>query len=542
MMVATITGEKMENRVAGVAISTKLYAAFALVVLVTLVLAVFAITRVNGIGQSLANADSLRSSRLEPLVELREALDQTGIAARNAFIFSDNADAMRELDLVDKQIAIYQPALAKLDVSLQGNAQFQKLREEMAAMTRELERPRKYRTAGQMEAYGAFLVNECSPLRRKIVADIEVLLKQLQADSARASVAAGETASSARWMIGGLSVLCVVLAAAIGVALTRSLLRELGGEPAYASSVAHAIARGELQHSVDTRRANPRSLLAAMSTMRDSLSGIVGKVRSGTEAIASASAEIATGNVDLSQRTESQAAELAQVAGAMKELIESVRRNADYAAEASRLARDASEVSRQGGDAVAGVVDTMNLIHDSSRKIVEIISVIDGIAFQTNILALNAAVEAARAGEQGRGFAVVASEVRNLAHRSAAAAKEIKALIEDSVSKVGAGTELVGRAGQTMRTVVDGVHKVNDIIGEISSATRAQSEEIERVDGAIAQLDEMTLQNAALVEEASAAAQSLRTQAGQLASLVNTFQLEQAAPARRSAGRALVKV
>jgi methyl-accepting chemotaxis protein len=191
-------------------------------------------------------------------------------------------------------------------------------------------------------------------------------------------------------------------------------------------------------------------------------------------------------------------------------------------------------VSREGGAAVEGVVDTMNLINASSKKIVEIISVIDGIAFQTNILALNAAVEAARAGEQGRGFAVVASEVRNLAHRSAAAAKEIKALIEDSVSKVGAGTELVGRAGQTMRTVVDGVHRVNGIMGEISDATRAQSEEIERVDEAIAQLDEMTLQNAALVEEASAAAQSLRSQADQLASVVNTFQLEQPAAGRRA--------
>ena len=531
----------MNGRAAGVAISTKLYAAFAVVVVVTLVLAVFAITRVNGIGQALSNADSLRSSRLEPLYELREALDQTGIAARNAFIFTDSTDAMRELDLVDRQVGIAQAALSRLDGSLQGNAQYAIVREEMGAMIRELQRPRKYRTANEMEAFGTFLVKECSPLRRKIVADIEVLLKQLQVDSVQASQAAGETASSARWMIASLSALCVVLAAAIGLGITRSLLRELGGEPAYASSVARAIAEGQLQHSVDTRRAQPSSLLAAMSTMRDSLSGIVGKVRSGTDAIASASAEIATGNVDLSQRTESQAAELAQVAGAMKELIESVRRNADYAAEASRLARDASEVSRQGGAAVEGVVDTMNLIHDSSKKIVEIIAVIDGIAFQTNILALNAAVEAARAGEQGRGFAVVASEVRNLAHRSAAAAKEIKALIEDSVSKVGAGTELVGRAGLTMRTVVDGVHRVNDIMGEISSATRAQSEEIERVDGAIAQLDEMTLQNAALVEEASAAAQSLRMQADQLASLVNTFQLEQAAPGSRSGSRALVR-
>ncbi len=532
----------MSERSAGVAISTKLYASFALVVIVTLVLAVFAILRVDGIQSALANADSLRGSRLEPLYALREALDQTGIAARNAYIFTDNADAMRELDLVDKQVALAQAAMVQLDGSLQGNPAYLKVREEMAAMVRELQRPRNYRTAGEMAGYGAFLVNECSPLRRKIVADIELLLRQLQADSAQASAAAGASAATARWMIGGLSALCVVLAAVIGLAITRSLLRELGGEPAYASKVARAIARGELQYSVDTRRAQPRSLLAAMSAMRDSLSSIVGKVRSGTEAIASSSAEIATGNLDLSQRTESQAAELAEVAGAMKQLIASVRRNADYAAEASRLAGEAADVSRQGGAAVEGVVETMHLIHESSRKIVEIIAVIDGIAFQTNILALNAAVEAARAGEQGRGFAVVATEVRNLAHRSAAAAKEIKALIEDSVSKVGAGTELVGRAGQTMRTVVDGVQRVNGIMGDISSATQAQSEEIERVDGAIVQLDEMTLQNAALVEEASAAAQSLRNQADQLAALVNTFQLEQRAGGARAGVRALVKV
>ncbi|MGO4476913.1 methyl-accepting chemotaxis protein [Massilia sp. 2TAF26] len=529
-------GRRVSTRIP---ISTKLYSAFALVVLVTLVLAGFAISRVNGIGDALANADGLRSTRLEPLYSLREALDQTGIAARNAYIFADAGDALRELDLVDRQVAEAEAALVQLDRSLEGNAQYAKVREGMGAMIRELRRPRKYRQANEMGAFGAFLVKECSPLRRRIVADIDVLLKQLQAESVEAGIAASASAASARWTIAGLSVLCVVLAAAIGLALTRGLLRELGGEPAYASSVAHAIAKGELQHGVDTRRARPGSLLAAMSAMRDSLSGIVGKVRSGTDTIASASAQIATGNAELSQRTESQAAELGEVGGAMKALISSVRRNADFAAEAAGLARDAAGVSRQGGDTVEGVVETMNLIHASSKKAVEIIAVIDGIAFQTNILALNAAVEAARAGEQGRGFAVVAAEVRNLAHRSAAAAREIKAMIEDSVSKVGAGTELVAHAGRTMRTVVDGVHRVNDLMGEMSTATRAQCDEIERVDSAIARLDQMTLQNAALVEEASAAAQSLRIQAEQLASVVNTFQLEQpAASCYRMLGRA----
>jgi methyl-accepting chemotaxis protein len=518
----------MTKKIQRVGIAAQLYGAFALVVAVTLALALFSVLRVNDIEQALGNAEALRNTRLEPLYEAREALDQSGIAARNAYIFKGDADAARELDLVDQHAAAFRASLAQLDGPLRDDPQYAKVKEGLLAMGRELERPRAYRKAADMEGFGTFLTQECTPLRRRIVADIGVLLKSLEAGSEEAGAAARATASAARYTIGGLAALSVLLALAVGLLIVRSLVRQLGGEPAYASSVAHAIARGELQHQVDVHRAAPSSLLAAMSAMRDSLSGIVGKVRGGTDAIASASAEIASGNLDLSRRTESQAAELAKVAGSMKHLIDTVRRNADYAREASKLAVEASAVSRQGGDAVESVVETMTLINDSSKKIVDIISVIDGIAFQTNILALNAAVEAARAGEQGRGFAVVASEVRNLAHRSAGAAKEIKALIEDSVSKVGAGTELVGRAGDTMRKVVDGVHRVTDIMGRISEATRSQSEDIESVDAAIVQLDEMTLQNASLVEEASAAAQSLQHQAHGLADLVNTFQLEAA--------------
>ncbi|QJE02586.1 chemotaxis protein [Massilia forsythiae] len=521
----------MDEKPAAFSVKTRLYGAFAVVVTVTLVLALFSISRVSGIERALHRADTHRNTELEPLYAVREALDQTGISARNAYIFADIADAERELDSVDRHVALYQAALLKLDASLGTEPRYRQVREELDAMSRELKRPRQYRVNGQMAEFGTFLVRECSPLRRKIVADIGVLLEQLQANGARDSATAAASASSARYTIAALGALSVVLAAVVGAMLVRSLLRQLGGEPAYASSVAHAIAAGDLQQPVDTRAAAPSSLLAAMSAMRDSLSGIVGKVRGGTDAIASASAEIASGNNDLSRRTESQAAELARVAGAMKHLIDSVRCNAGDASEASRLAEDAAAVSREGGSAVADVVATMNLINESSQKIVDIISVIDGIAFQTNLLALNAAVEAARAGEQGRGFGIVAAEVRNLAQRSAAAAKEVRTLIEDSVGKVAAGTGQVAHAGDTMRKVVDEVHQVTGIIARISDATSSQTRDIEHVDAAIVQLDEMTLQNAALVEQAAAASRSLQEQAGQLAGLVNTFQLEAGAGA-----------
>ncbi len=507
-------------------LATRLYSGFALILAITLILASFAVSRVNSIEHALQAADTVRNDELEPLYAAREALAQTGIAARNAFIFKDTAAANRELDLVDARKADYLAALARLDPVLQDNQQYTKVRTGMLAMARELNRPRGFRSSGDMEAFGTFLVEECSPLRRQIVADIDVLLRGLQASSAEATAGANAEASQARYWITALAALSVILCVVVGLVLVRSLVAQLGGEPAYATSVARAIASGELHRPVDTDRANPSSLLFAMSAMRDGLSGIVSKVRGGTEAIATASSEIASGNLDLSNRTETQAAALAQVADSMKQLIESVRQNADYAAQASALATNASAVSVQGGAAVDQVVTTMQLIHESSKKIVDIIAVIDGIAFQTNILALNAAVEAARAGEQGRGFAVVASEVRNLAHRSAAAAKEIKALIEDSVSKVGTGAKLVGEAGDTIRKVVDGVHSVTDIMGHIGAATGSQRADIERVDDAIARLDEMTLQNASLVEEAAAAAQSLRSQAAELAAVVNTFQLE----------------
>ncbi|WP_338766452.1 methyl-accepting chemotaxis protein [Massilia sp. METH4] len=520
-------------------LATKLYSAFALVLLFTVILAVFAISRVNQIDAALDSANTLRRTELDPLLNAREALAQTGIAARNAFIFRDDAAATRELDILDRHKAAYLAELQRIEPLLRGLPEFDKVRDGMLQMARELERPRTYRTAGDLERYGIFLVEECSPLRRRIVADIDTLLNELKQRNDAATAAATAQAAKARWWIGALALGSAVLCVVVGTAIVRGLLRELGGEPAYAAGVARAIARGELQHPVDSARADGNSLLHAMATMQDGLAHIVKDVRSGTVAITATSAEIAAGNADLSDRTEAQAAALAQVAASMKHLVESVGANAGYAEEASRLSRQATEVSRQGGAAVDSVVATMNMIDASSQKIVDIIAVIDGIAFQTNILALNAAVEAARAGEQGRGFAVVASEVRNLAHRSATAAREVKALIEDSVGKVALGTAQVGTAGATMKSVVDGIARVSGIMQDISNTTRAQSGDIASVGAAIARLDDMTVRNATLVDEAAAAAQSLRMQADHLAGVVDTFQLEPAGGPARRGGPAL---
>jgi methyl-accepting chemotaxis protein len=314
----------------------------------------------------------------------------------------------------------------------------------------------------------------------------------------------------------------VVLGACCALFITRSITVPLSG----ALAVAQKVAAGELtSHVVVEGKDETSALQQALKDMNASLVKTVSDVRRGTQTIAVASNEIASGNADLSARTETQASSLEETASSMEELTSTVKQNADNARQANQLAVSASSVAEKGGNVVAQVVDTMGSIKDSSRKIVDIIGVIDGIAFQTNILALNAAVEAARAGEQGRGFAVVASEVRNLAQRSAGAAKEIKGLIGDSVEKVDAGSRLVDEAGQTMELIVQSIRQVADIMGEITAATQEQSHGIGEVNQAIAEMDQMTQQNAALVEQAAAAAESMQEQAQRLAGAVSIFKL-----------------
>jgi methyl-accepting chemotaxis protein len=335
-----------------------------------------------------------------------------------------------------------------------------------------------------------------------------------------------------------LSALALAAGIAAAVLIARRLLRQLGGEPDIAAEIAGRIASGDLTVPVATRQGDKESMMVAMKAMRDSLASIVSEVRHGTDTIASATTQIASGNLDLSSRTEEQASALEETASSMEELTSVVRENDNNAREANALAAEASRVAQQGGAVVGAVVQTMGSISDASKKIVDIIGVIDSIAFQTNILALNAAVEAARAGEQGRGFAVVASEVRNLAQRCAGAAREIKDLIGASVQQVDAGSQLVLKAGETMNDVVSAVQRVSSMVEQISAAGREQSAGIEQISRAVTEMDSVTQQNAALVEEAAAAAESLQQQAGRLSSVVGVFKVEGRAHAAAHGGGA----
>jgi methyl-accepting chemotaxis protein len=314
---------------------------------------------------------------------------------------------------------------------------------------------------------------------------------------------------------------------AVATIISRGLIRGLGGEPAYATEVAGRIAGGDLATKIAVKEGDTESLLFAMKIMQETLAKTVSGIKLAVDSVSTGAQQIAMGNVDLSQRTVEQASSLEASSSSIERLTGTLRQSTENSRQANQLALSASEVARKGGTVVADVVQTMGSIDASSKKIADIISVIDGIAFQTNILALNAAVEAARAGEQGRGFAVVAAEVRNLAQRSAAAAKEIKELIDDSVDKVSAGTLLVDQAGKTMGEIVDSVKRVTDIINEISAASEEQTSGMEQISQSIQMMDEMTQQNAALVEQAAAAADSLHQQAGTLAHSVRAFNVDE---------------
>ncbi|SHM36885.1 methyl-accepting chemotaxis protein [Rhizobacter sp. OV335] len=402
---------------------------------------------------------------------------------------------------------------------------------------------------GLMPAVAALRANDLTQARHLVTEKIRPLfiplaqgidaLVKIQIDEARREYEEADAryatirATSITAILAGL-----LFAGIFGFVLVRSLGRQLGGEPGEAADLARSVAAGDLSVTIDLKRGDTTSMMAQLKEMQARLSTVVSSVRQNSESVATASAQIAQGNMDLSQRTEEQASALEETAASMEQLSSTVKQNADNARQANQLAMNASTVAIKGGDVVGQVVSTMKAINDSSKKIVDIIGVIDGIAFQTNILALNAAVEAARAGEQGRGFAVVATEVRSLAGRSAEAAKEIKSLIGASVERVEQGTALVDQAGVTMTEVVDSIRRVTDIMGEISSASAEQSAGVSQVGDAVNQMDRVTQQNAALVEESAAAAESLKVQALQLVQTMAVFKLAHGDVARAPLGRA----
>jgi len=376
--------------------------------------------------------------------------------------------------------------------------------------------------ANDIEGAKLLVVERIRPLYSPVNEGIQALLK-LQLDQAKSEYdSALERYATIRIVAIGSIVLGVLLAALFGLALIRGIARSLG----HAVEVSNAVAQGDLSKTIDARgRDEVAHLLKSLQAMQANLGQVVSSVRQGSEGVATASAEIAQGNNDLSARTENQASALQQTASSMEQLSATVKQNADSARQANQLALNASATASRGGEVVAQVVATMKGINDASKRISDIISVIDGIAFQTNILALNAAVEAARAGEQGRGFAVVATEVRSLAGRSATASKEIKNLINASVERVEQGTLLVDQAGTTMAEVVGGIRRVTDLMGEISAASSEQSLGVSQVGEAVMQMDQVTQQNAALVEEMAAAASSLKSQSQDLVSTVAVFKL-----------------
>ncbi|WUR12197.1 methyl-accepting chemotaxis protein [[Empedobacter] haloabium] len=528
-------------------IRTRLSFGFGLVFLLLTIVTALGIVRVGQIDSILSNISDVNQVKQRHAINFRGSVHDRAIALRDVVLAADAAAIKVHLGQLFALADKYAASAGPLDALLAGRADSTPAELAFVAGIKAAEAKAQpliaavvaLRQAGKTAEAIALLQQQAAPAFDAWLAAVNRLIDLEEKASVAQAAQARTVAHDFTVFMVALGLAAIALGLAAAWLIGRGLTRQLGGEPAYASSIVAAIAAGNLAVRIDTRPGDTSSLLHAMRGMRDSLVNIVTQVRHGTDTIATASREIAAGNHDLSQRTELQAGNIEQTASSMEQLTGTVKQNSDHARQANQLALSASEVATKGGAVVAQVVQTMASINESSKKIVDIIGVIDSIAFQTNILALNAAVEAARAGEQGRGFAVVATEVRSLAQRSAGAAREIKALIDDSVERVDVGARLVDQAGATMAEIVDSVRRVTDIMGEISTASIEQTAGIEQVNAAVVGMDQVVQQNAALVEQAAAAASSLQDEAGHLAEVVAVFRLkEEAAPSADRAAKA----
>lgn len=515
-----------------ISVAKRLYGGFAVVLTFMVAITAYGIVKVGIVDAALAANSQENASIQRHAINFRGSAHDRSIAIRDVVQATSPDERRREVEAINKLAAFYAASAGPLEALMAKSANAK----DVGALYEDIKRIESETVAttnaiiaavdnGALDDAKSKLWNDAKPQYVRWLAAINKLIDyeeaRIQAENQRAI----EQASSFRTAMLISLLLALVAGGVVAWTLARSIVAQLGAEPADLGAAARRVAEGDLQPVPGADRAAAGSVLASLGAMQQGLASVVGQVRQASESIATGSSEIAMGNSDLSTRTEQQASHLARTASSMAEINSSIHANADTAAQATQLAGSASQAAVRGGNLMGQVISTMEEIAGRSRKISDIIGVIDGIAFQTNILALNAAVEAARAGEQGRGFAVVASEVRSLAQRSAEAAKEIKTLINASVEKVDAGSRLVGEAGTSMEDIVTQVTRVAALIEEISAASQRQTDSVGRVTGAVGELDQTTQQNAALVEQSAAAAESLKTQADQLKQVVGAFRL-----------------
>ena len=509
-------------------IATRLNLGFGLATLAGIAIAVLATAEMNSLSDSLTVAAEDRLPKIDRVAAMKDNFNNAGRAARTMALLPDAEQRANQRKLV----ADAREANAKLQADLDKTLKLPKARDSFKALTAAqasyeaaLDKLMAAADAGKSADAGQLIITDLRAQQAVLFKAVDELMDVQMANVGEMAKDGANQARRDAAVLLGLALAMGLVGATLAWAISRSLRRALGAEPVEVSQAVQRVADGDLETPVALAPGDSASVMAAVQRMQRALASTVGSVRSNADGVATASAQIAQGNQDLSQRTEQQASSLQQTAATMTELSTTVRHNSDNARQANQLAEGASGAATKGGEVVSQVVSTMRGINDSSRKIADIISVIDGIAFQTNILALNAAVEAARAGEQGRGFAVVAGEVRNLAQRSAEAAKEIKTLITSSVEQVEHGSTLVDQAGQSMEEIVTAIRRVTDIVAEISAASVQQSSGVGQVEQAVTDMDRATQQNAALVEQSAAAAESLRQQANQLQQAVSVFKV-----------------